>query len=154
LEFVPGRHLALQAGAEWSFYEDTFLRRNIAARLTDLRGDHLFFEHRFTELSLLRDLETGDVTRIDRSQTLYADAGVRLADWLWAYGEYEYNLEDELVQRAGFGLVYSAQCWSAGIGYLQKDEDRQIAFMVSLRGLGSLGEKAIGRSIPSPLDWD
>ncbi len=154
LQFVPGRYLALQAGAEWSFYEDTFLRRNIAARLTNSRGDHLFFEHRFTELSLLRDLETGDVTRTDRSQTLYADAGVRLADWLWAYGEYEYNIEDELVQRAGFGLVYSAQCWSAGIGYLQKDEDRQIAFMVSLRGLGTLGEKAIGRSIPSTLDWD
>ena len=154
LEFMPGRYLALQAGAEWSLYEDTFLSRNIAARLADLRGDYLFLEHRFTEESLLRDLETGTVTRTDRSQTLYADAGVRLADWLWAYGEYEYNLEDELVQRASFGLVYSAQCWSAGIGYLQKDEDRQIAFMVSLRGLGALGEKALGRSLPSPMDWE
>ncbi|MFO7494720.1 MAG: LPS assembly protein LptD [Desulfobacterales bacterium] len=154
LELVPGRHLSLFADAEWSVYEDTFVSRNIAARVTDLRGDHLFLEHRFTRGSRLRDLDTGTVTRTDQSHTFYADTGIRLADWLWAYGEYEYNLEDELVQRAGFGLAYFAQCWSVGLGYLRKDEDREIAFMVSLRGLGTLGEMKLGRSIASPLDWN
>ncbi|MFY9943881.1 MAG: LPS assembly protein LptD [Desulfobacterales bacterium] len=154
LELVPGRYLALRADAEWSVYEDTFLSRNFAARITDLRGDHLFIEQRFTRDSRRRNLDTGTVTITDRSQTLYADTGIRLADWLWAYGEYEYNLEDELIQRAGFGLTYIAQCWSVGLGYLRKDEDRQIAFMVSLRGLGTLGEMSLGRSIASPLDWN
>lgn len=154
LELVPGRNLSLQAGAEWSVYEDNFVSRNIAAHLTDLRGDHLFFEHRFTRAALLRDLDTGIVTNTKQSETLYADAGVRLADWLWAYGEYEYNLEDKLVQRAGFGLAYIAQCWSVGLGFLQKDEDREIAFMVSLHGLGTIGEMNVGRSIASPLDWN
>ena len=154
LELVPGRYVSLQADAEWSVYEDTFLSRNIAARFTDLRGDHLFVEHRFTRDSVIRDLDDGTVTTTDRSETLYADTQIRLADWLWAYGEYEHNLEDNEVLRAGFGMEYIAQCWSFGLGFLRKDEDRQITFMVSLRGLGRLGESHVGRSIASPFDWN
>ncbi|OQY59310.1 MAG: hypothetical protein B6245_07375 [Desulfobacteraceae bacterium 4572_88] len=126
VELIPARFLSLWADAEWDHYEGAFRSCNIAADLSDNRGDRLFVEHRYEQ---------------DLRESLYTELTVRFSDALSAYADYERNLHDGKEIRRRMGMSYAAQCWSADFRHSYETGDHRYAFMINLYGLGSIGSK-------------
>lgn len=152
LDIVLTRFLFLQTDAEWSPYENNFPSRNVAAGISDKRGDRLFVEYRRARESRMLDPQTAELLDQPSSESIYADLTIRLTDRLLAFAEFEYNMKENENIRSGLGLEYTAQCWSVGVSYTEEIDDQAIAFMINLHGLGQLGERFTGRTIDSPLE--
>ena len=124
LEFTPEKYFYIRADADWSHYDNNFRSRNISATLHDERGDRLSVEHRYQR---------------DTSETLYADADVKLSDRLSMSGEYERNIFDGVNLKYGLGFLYETQCWSFLSSFAKEGEDFSFRFMVTLFGIGQIG---------------
>jgi LPS-assembly protein len=132
LFFSPYNWFFLQADARWDVYDGDFIDHNIAGRITDRRGDSLFVEHRF---------------RRDSSETIYSDLLLNLTHNFWGYAEYERDLENSENVLIGGGLKYTASCWSLAVGYKDEEQEEKIFFEISLRGIGQLGQRYVGREV-------
>ncbi|MFC1857162.1 LPS-assembly protein LptD, partial [Thermodesulfobacteriota bacterium] len=124
LELFPVDYLSMQADADYSIYDNTFLSRNLAMRILDKRGDQMFVEHRYTR---------------DANESIYFNLIIKLTERLKAYTEYERDIFDENDLKRGVGILYKAQCWSIDLNYFKELEERKISFMVHLFGLGGIG---------------
>ncbi len=138
LDLIVGRLLSLNADAQWSTYDSSFLTRNIALRLTDKRGDRLFLEHRYTQ---------------DLTETFYGDAIINLHERIAMFTEYERNIKDGKTLLYGVGFLYMASCWSLDIGYADEEGDKKYSLMVNLYGLGGLGSAYAGSKIVNPFAY-
>lgn len=92
--------------------------------LWDHRGDRFRIEHRYTR---------------ETSKSVYLEAFVNLNQRLAAHAEYEQDLFEAQRLQAGFGLIYTAQCWSVDTRYTEELEERRLGFMINLFGIGGLG---------------
>jgi LPS-assembly protein len=136
LDIFPGKYFALDADALWSVYDLDLLSHNLAANIWDLRGDKLSVEYRYTKNS--------DEIELNRTNSLYGALTVKMTDRLTVKGNYEYNFLDDVPVEAGFGMVYTAQCWSLDGNISQKtgvDNTKQYDFeiKINLFGLGEFG---------------
>ena len=136
LDIFPGKYFALDADALWSVYDLDLLSHNIAANIWDQRGDKLSVEYRYTKNS--------DEIELNRTDSLYGALTVKMTDRLTVKGNYEYNFLDDVPVEAGFGMIYTAQCWSFDGNISQKtgvDNTKQYDFeiKINLFGLGEFG---------------
>jgi len=160
LELTPLKYLSLDADAEWSQYENSFISRNVAVALSDYRGDRLFVEHRYTRDSIYiqNHPQRTFVERYTRnsSESIYYNINLKILDSLEVFGEYERNRYDNKDIRTIVGFLYTSQCWSIRCFYEDEEEgDRRYEFMISLHGLGEIGTGLLGRHVegaPGLLD--
>jgi LPS-assembly protein len=138
LDLIAGRLLSLNADAQWSTYDSSFLTHNVALSVSDKRGDRIFLEHRYNK---------------DRLETFFGDAIINLHERIAMFAEYERNIEDGKTLLYGVGLLYMASCWSLDIGYADEEGDKKYALMVNLYGLGGLGSAYTGRMIENPFEY-
>lgn len=133
LDITPGRYLRLDGDALWRPYDGRFYGYNAAVRLWDLRGDAIGAEYRFTREE--PEVKVAGVESITLSGLLKVTQSWGLR------GHYESNIEDNRLIETGVGLSYRAQCWGVDIDAKEEEENnRSIAFMVHLTGLGSIGQ--------------
>ena len=129
LELAPGNYFSMQADAKWCLYEKNFLSHNVAANISDKRGDKIFVEHRYIKNS---------------SKSIYTDFLLKISDRLSTYSSYERNIYDRKTMKSSFGFLYNAQCWSIELGYTHEEDDRKYTFMIHLHGLGGFGSSIEG----------
>ena len=138
LELNPRKYLKLRAQTSYDTYDASFKKRDLRATLSSPRGDQLTVDYRydkrefdFTREALLRK----NINNISTS------AIIKLPFHFTAYGSTEYNLEDERRRiESRVGLKYDAPCWSLDVNYTDSENnDKAIAFHISLRGLGGYG---------------
>jgi len=126
LDITPADLITLHAEADWSHDHGHFLSHNIYCKLRNNRKDHLLIEHRYSR---------------DNSQSIYLDFNGAITDKISIFGNYERNLEDRQDIETGFGCLYQAQCWSIALSFKKEDNDRKIAGMITLHGLGEMGNR-------------
>jgi LPS-assembly protein len=136
LDIFPGKFIALDADALWSVYDYKFLSHNIGANLWDQRGDRLSVEYRYTRNS--------DEISLNAAQSFFGDLRVQVTDRLRVSGLYEYNFLDKTRVQTGFGLNYTADCWSFEGRVVDKvnvenKTDLNWEFKIKLFGLGEFG---------------
>lgn len=131
LDLTPGKYIGLDTDALWSPYDHEFKSLNTALKLWDLRGDELTADYRYTR-------ETDDTAQ-DGINSIRLQSKIMLTEKLWVYGGYEYSIYDDkqIETLAGFG--YQTQCWGMDINYKIEDDNRSIAVMFNLVGLGTIG---------------
>jgi LPS-assembly protein len=130
LNITPLKYFSLGADAEWSTYGEDLISHNIAASLSDRRGDRLFIEHRFQK----DDSDTGT----QGLESLYSSILLQMTGRLSATGEYERDLYNQRDLLTSIGILYKAQCWSLQLTYTEEDEEQTYSFMIGLYGLGEL----------------
>jgi LPS-assembly protein len=136
LDIFPGKYIAVDADASWSVYDLDIISHNIATNLWDDRGDRLSIEYRYTKDS--------DETDANQTDSLSTALTVKATDRLTLRGNYEYNFLDNVPVEAGFGLTYTARCWSFDGVVRQRtgvDDDKKydFEFNINLFGLGEFG---------------
>jgi LPS-assembly protein len=136
LDLFPGKYIGLDADALWSVYDYKFLSNNIGARLWDLRGDQLRVEYRHTRVS--------DEIDLNATKSLFGEASVKVTNRLRVSGLYEYNFLDKVRVQTGFGLNYTADCWSVESNVVDKtnvDKTSDLGWEIKIKlfGLGEFG---------------
>lgn len=125
LEFDPHDFFTLDVDMDWSPYDNRINKLNIGSHLKDRRGDNLTAEYRFEH---------------DESKTIYARVDMNLTHGLSSFYSVEENLmENESIEnRAGFSL--NRPCWTFDFYFSEAhDEDKSMAFMITLHGIGGFG---------------
>jgi len=136
LDFFPGKYIGLDADALWSVYDYKFLSHNIGGNLWDGRGDRLQVEYRYTRQS--------DEISLNQAKSIYGNLRVKVTNRLKVSGLYEYNFLDKTRVQTGFGLNYTADCWSFEGRLIDKvnvdqTSDLNWEFKIKLYGLGEFG---------------
>jgi LPS-assembly protein len=139
IEIDPVQYVSVQADATWCQYDSLVKSRNIAATLSDKRGDRLFVEHRYTQDSQ------------DPSESIYTDISMVVSEQLKVYADYERDLYGTQDIKKGLGFLYKTQCWSIDFSYTHEDNDRKYAFIINLYGIGEFGRNIVGRMMEEPL---
>ncbi|MBT8369421.1 MAG: LPS assembly protein LptD [Deltaproteobacteria bacterium] len=136
LDIFPGKYIALDTDAQWSVYSGRFLAHNVKANLWDQRGDTLSVEYRYT----------GNSKELDQnpSESISANLGVKVTDRLGISANYEYNFLDNTRVSTGYGITYTAQCWSFEGRFTDAigvDNRRRVNYeiIINLFGLGEFG---------------
>lgn len=126
LEIGYGDMVRVSADARWNHYENRFSAKNLRMALASGRGDRLNLRYRFTE---------------DLVEYIGGDIAVKLSSRIFSYADVERNLLEEETVETGLGFIYHAPCWMFDMRFSDEDDDRKIEFMVTLRGLGEIGNK-------------
>ncbi len=113
--------VVLDSDAQWDVYDNRLDEGNVALRLSDLRGDTLTTEYRYTRFE---------------TKSIFADLLIRWNDAVSTGFVYERNFRTGERLQAGARLLYRAGCWSIGINYLEEPFNRRIEFSINLFGLG------------------
>jgi len=128
IEFNPVKYLSIEADSKFSPYDGAFDSFNIETGISDIRGDSLFCEYRYTT---------------DYNESFYTNFYVNLSDSLSVYLENEQNLKDQEDIKTALGFMYTSQCWAVHFGFTDDDGDLEYAFMFDLYGLGGIGKSGI-----------
>lgn len=136
IDLVPSRYLRFETTGQFDPYETDFIQHNMSVALSDVRGDRLFIERRFTR---------------DSSDSIYLDGSVKITDRISTYGFFEQNILDDIRIQSGIGARYLSQCWSFDVWYVDDGTDRRYEFAISLHGLGQIRRSFEGRVVESPL---
>ncbi|MGB9499296.1 MAG: LPS-assembly protein LptD [Dissulfuribacterales bacterium] len=126
LDLTPADLITIHEEAEWSHDHGHFISHNIYCRLRDNRNDHLLIEHRYTR---------------DDVQSIYLDFNRVITQSISIFGNYERNLDSDKDIEKSIGCLYQAQCWSIALSFKDEDDDRKIAGMITLYGLGGMGNR-------------
>ena len=113
--------VVFDSDAKWDIYDNRLDEGNVGLRLSDLRGDTLAAEYRYTRFE---------------TQSIYADLLIRWNEAVSTGFLYERNLRTGERLQAGARLLYRAGCWGIGINYLDEPFNRRIEFSIDLFGLG------------------
>lgn len=133
LDLTPGRYIWLDSDALWRPYDGRFYGYSAALRLWDLRGDLLSAQYRFREEELEEEVKPLENIQLAAVFKLTRTVGLR--------GHYERNIETHRLIETGGGVFYRGQCWGFDVDYSEEEEqNRSIAFMIHLSGLGSFGQ--------------
>lgn len=133
LDLTPGRYIWLDGDALWRPYDGRFYGYNAALRLWDLRGDLLSAQYRF------RQEEPEE--EVNGLESIQFAAVLKLNQTLGLRGHYERNIETDRLIETGVGVFYRGQCWGVDLDAKEEEEqNRSIAVMVHLSGLGSFGQ--------------
>jgi LPS-assembly protein len=132
LDVFPGKHVWINADAQYSVYDNKFLSHNIMGSLRDNRGDELYVDYRYEQKS--------KETEVDEDiQSIYGKIKVQLIDSFSVNAENEYNFETQQRIKTGAGFTYSSQCWSFDFNYINEPNDWELSFKIKLIGLGEIG---------------
>jgi len=110
----------------YSVYGDGVTRYDLYTKYSSTRGDSVSLDYRYTKGSEVNQLNAEVITRL--SDTWYLEADLKQ------------SLDQNTITSASFGLTYHPQCWAVKFLVEQSSDDKRVAIMFSLVGLGqSLG---------------
>jgi LPS-assembly protein len=124
LDLNFGRYLAFDSDGRYDVYDNNFSSHNVAATISDRRGDQLWLEHSY---------------RRDDQESINTGISIKLTNRLTVRGRYERNLLDDRDILKGGGFLYTAQCWSVDFFYAKEGTDNKFAFSINLMGIGGFG---------------
>ena len=126
LEFYPHDHISLEGETSWSPYDNRFPTKECALKLTSARGDYLRTEYRREN-------------SVDESLIATINAVVTPKISVRLYREEDLMADTAVESRAG--VNFHNKCWSLDIEYIDEQDDRSVAFLVNLYGIGEIGTK-------------
>ncbi|MDX1707290.1 MAG: LPS assembly protein LptD [Desulfobacterales bacterium] len=129
LDVRPGRYIMIDADAQYSVYDNTFLSHNVAGTIWDNRGDELFVDYRFEKKAKETQVK-------EDIQSLTGKLKVQITDRFSIKGGNEYNFESNQRINSTVGFTYKTQCWSFDFNYLNEPNDWNVGFKIELIGLG------------------
>ena len=115
--------VVMNSDAKWDVYDNRLDEGNVELRLSDLRGDALTTEYRYTRFE---------------TQSIFADLLLRVTDAVSTGFVYERNIETGQRLKAGVRLLYRAGCWGINLNYLDEPSNRRFEFSIDLFGLGEI----------------
>ncbi len=119
----PFSFLALRTDLAWSPYNYEFSTFNIDATVTDKRGDSVTTSYRYTE---------------DKAESWYTRFNARITPALSAYYSFELNLVREETIESRAGIILNEACWAMGLELKGSDNDKSVAVMITLKGIGEV----------------
>lgn len=125
-ELKPFSYFYLEADLKWSPYNTHFNELNVAATVSDARGDKVTTAYRYT---------------IEDDETWVARLKAQLTQTIAAYYAVEMDLEEEDTIETRTGIILNKECWGLALEYKEESADKSIAFMITLRGIGEFGSK-------------
>ena len=126
LNLTPVHLLSFHAETEWDHDSGNFTTFNTYCRITPRPKDHFMIDYRYTR---------------GKSQSVNIDFKTAVTDTIDIFGNYERNIKDDEDIEKKIGGRYSAQCWACEFFYKDKDNDRKIGFMITLKGLAEFGSE-------------
>ncbi len=123
-EFYPFQYFSMDADLDWSPYTTHFRKIQVGASIRDIRGDSIYTSYRYTTES---------------SETWYTRLNVKLTDYLMAYCSFENDLKDKKTIENRVGITINKACWGMGIEFSESSGENKITFLISLNGIGELG---------------
>jgi len=136
----PSRYINVLGDLQYNPYEQYLDGTNVSATLSDMRGDSLGLEYRYSR---------GEVENVN------VNLSVRIRDWLDLFTTYSYNIFENRRFSSTYGLNFRSKCWGVQIsvedkkrtpltvrdGEITRVQDDEIKFriQVTLTGLGSVG---------------
>ncbi len=129
LDVRPGRYVWIDADAQYSVYDNTFLTHNVAGTIWDNRGDELFVDYRYEKKA--KETQTKEDI-----QSLTGKLKVQITDRFSVNGGNEYNFESEQRIKTTLGFTYKTQCWAFDFNYINEPNDWKVGFRIELVGLG------------------
>jgi len=110
----------------YSVYGDGVTGYDLFTRYLSPRGDSASLDYRYTKGSEINQLNAEVITRL--TDTWYLETDLKQ------------SLDSNTITRASFGLTYHPQCWAIKFLAEKSSDDKRIAILFSLVGLGqSLG---------------
>lgn len=129
LSFYPNSYFGIGFGSNYDYEEGDFSSWGLGLKLEDDRGDHLRTRVSYIENSVSQVDGNVEIALTDRLK-------------LGFYGRYD-DLESEFVEnRVALRIISSCDCWKLDIGYRDRvnPDDRDYTLLLTLRGLGDIGE--------------
>jgi LPS-assembly protein len=140
LDLTPGNHVALDADAQWSTYDNIFYGYNAGMHLWDARGDKLSIDYRFSREDIDDGLDLNAVQILERIHSIIGSAQLQLTPQWLLRGTYERDLERRKILEEGVGISYRGQCWGIDLDYKRESSDERVVVLIHLNGLGTIGE--------------
>jgi LPS-assembly protein len=110
----------------YSVYGEGVTRYSLYTKYSSTRGESVSLDYRFTKDSEINQLNAEVITRL--TDTWYLET------------EFKQSLDQNSITSASFGLTYHPQCWAVKFLAEQSSDDKRVAILFSLVGLGeSLG---------------
>ncbi len=125
-EINPTPFIALDADVDWSAYDSHFKALNFSTTLKDNRGDAIMAEYRYAS---------------DTSEFLYTRVDARLTKEIAVYCSYEKDLKADKRVETQTGIEFKRSCWSVRFAYSDSPDEKKVAFLINLYGIGELGTK-------------
>jgi lipopolysaccharide assembly outer membrane protein LptD (OstA) len=129
LDVRPGKYVSIDADAQYSVYDNTFLSHNVTGSLWDNRGDELYVDYRFEKKAKETEVK-------EDIQSLTGKLKVQLTRKFSVNGGNEYNFETDQRIETTAGFTYSSQCWQFDFSYTNEPNDWKVGFKIELFGLG------------------
>ena len=126
LSLTPANRLSLRAETEWDHDKGHFTLFNTYCRIRSGTGDYLMVDYRHIR-GTSQSVNLAFQTAVTRSIGLF--------------GNYERNIETSEDIEKKIGTRYNAQCWALDCFFKEDDDDRNIGFMITLKGLGEFGSE-------------
>ena len=124
LELAPLNNLSAYAEARFSPYEKAFTYAATGMGFTTPTGHRLFADYYKTR---------------DASEYVSLSADIKASSAFTFYGRYQRDLFADARVETSFGLIYTSDCWSLDLGYLDEPGEQQYTIRINLRGLGGIG---------------
>lgn len=124
LTVTPVTGVSGRFDGNWSIYDADFVDRNIRLEWVGDHGERFSIEHRYT-----RSL----------TESLFAAATFAVWDGVKVYGSIERDVKNDTDISNQMGVLLDQQCWSLDTRYKETPTDREISFLITLRGLGGFG---------------
>jgi LPS-assembly protein len=125
-EINPNPYISLDTDVDWSPYDYHFNAMNFNTTLRDNRGDSISAEYRYSS---------------DTSEFLYTRVDARLTKEIAVYCSYEKDLKADKRVETQTGLEFKRSCWSIRLAYSDSPDEKKVAFLINLYGIGDLGTK-------------
>jgi len=110
----------------YSVYGEGVTKYDLYTKYSSTRGDSVSLDYRYTAGSEVNQLNAEVITRL--TDTWYLEADLKQ------------SLDQNTITSASFGLTYHPQCWAVKFLVEKSSDDKRVAIMFSLVGLGqSLG---------------
>lgn len=125
-EFYFCEYASLTADISWSPYDSQFNTFNTGIRVRDNREDSVTIQYRYDR---------------DVSESIYTKTIAKLNDELSVFYLFEMDLLSNKTTESKVGTTLKKSCWSVDLSYADSPEDKKIALMVTLNGIGGFGTK-------------
>ncbi len=132
LNFRP--YLYAKANSQYDTYEEQFTYHSVDIRTSDTRGDYFGIEYDLN----LEPYRIKNRDKYEYEEIRYLLNLVVTEDLAFQY-ENRYSLKDEADIATYYSLNYRQQCWGMRLEFMDKPNDKSIALIFSLLGIGEIG---------------
>lgn len=146
VEFSPFPLFSLNNDFKWSPYDNSFSSNDSGVIIKDKRGDTLETWYRYQKYQPLLYHSQSIVTEYDESlfsetESLFASLNTKITDSLNLFFACEHSLTENKNVESHAGFYLNKSCWSMRLSYSDTPDDKSVALMVNLHGIGEFGKR-------------